>query len=604
MTTHVLTENGALALPSTGDAVVDYFVRGTIRGVPPETVSSLVRAAWNADKELLLRAIRNARDCRSGKGERRASFLALVVLRAFCAMTYRANMERLFASDGRYKDLLEVAALVEGDTAEPRGAGKKDRRAQDRSIPRLRAEPEPERKRRRVSEGKAKGEAEGEAEGEPLPSALARMGLPPAVGPFWELQLLARELAADVMRLERGERGVTLAAKWAPSPGDSLDRRHRFAGRVAKILFGPGSVGMPEGWAATRDALVARTPGGRPVEVYRKRVLAPLREHLRVVERAMSSGEWGAIDYASVPAKAMRQYRQAFQRRDEGRFREFLDDVRAGRATVKTAGLAPDELVSPYLGGSKGAEDEVLEAQWRELVATARAKGGLAGTVPVVDVSGSMSGKPMEAAIALGLIACLLPGEADPFHRKVVTFHEEPRFFDVRGESLRDMVAEVARAPWGGSTDLVKVYRVVLDCALRAGLPQDRLPSTVLVLTDMQFDEAQRCGHQPATVHETIGAMYREAGYVPPRMVYWNLRASEAALPVAGDVPGAAYLSGYSHHLLGALMEEGEMTPVAVMRRVLDKYTVEVAAEDRDRVLDECSEDRGGSSTSLPMEAD
>lgn len=69
-----------------------------------------------------------------------------------------------------------------------------------------------------------------------------------------------------------------------------------------------------------------------------------------------------------------------------------------------------------------------------EAVAQRAAKPvGLARVVPMVDVSGSMKGTPMNLAIGLGILASEVTHES--FRDNVLTFSERPTLHDFRGEA-------------------------------------------------------------------------------------------------------------------------------------------------------------------------
>merc|ERR1712159_210209 len=108
--------------------------------------------------------------------------------------------------------------------------------------------------------------------------------------------------------------------------------------------------------------------------------------------------------------------------------------------------------------------------------------------IPLVDVSGSMSGTPMEVAIALGILISELghPACRDRF----LTFESEPRWHSLEGKkSLFDKVTSTAQAPWGGSTDFSKAIRLVLEACVAGDVPPEEVAELQLVvLSDMQFN--------------------------------------------------------------------------------------------------------------------
>jgi uncharacterized protein with von Willebrand factor type A (vWA) domain len=74
-------------------------------------------------------------------------------------------------------------------------------------------------------------------------------------------------------------------------------------------------------------------------------------------------------------------------------------------------------------------ELEVITQQWNGIVEEVRKYGTMDRAVVVSDVSGSMEGEPMQVSIALGLLVSQLA--AEPYRNKVITFDEEPQFWDL-----------------------------------------------------------------------------------------------------------------------------------------------------------------------------
>lgn len=68
------TENNAIAYESTLNKNLDFFTRGTLRGVDFEDISTLFKESWNENPKLLLQIMWNGRDCRKGKGEKQVIF--------------------------------------------------------------------------------------------------------------------------------------------------------------------------------------------------------------------------------------------------------------------------------------------------------------------------------------------------------------------------------------------------------------------------------------------------------------------------------------------------------------------------------------------------
>jgi hypothetical protein len=63
---------------------------------------------------------------------------------------------------------------------------------------------------------------------------------------------------------------------------------------------------------------------------------------------------------------------------------------------------------------------------------------------------------------------------------------------------------------------------------------------------------------------------YSKAGYVMPKLVYWNLHSrSDANKPVKFDKNGTALVSGFSPSLLTSLLAGKELSPYSMMMQVI-----------------------------------
>ena len=207
----------------------------------------------------------------------------------------------------------------------------------------------------------------------------------------------------------------------------------------------------------------------------------------------MCANDWGRIPYPSVPSRCMHRNKKAFSVHDEDRFQRYLMDALAGKAKMQGKQMYPHELVRAMSRSQK--EDLVAEVQWKVILEDLRQQGSLSNSVALCDVSGSMSGVPMEVSIALGLILSELCD--GPFHNMVITFHEQPSFHEVQGKTFRERVRNLAGASWGGSTDFSAAMDLILKMALAENVPQSEMPDKLFVFSDMQFNEADQLQDQP-----------------------------------------------------------------------------------------------------------
>ncbi|VAI90650.1 unnamed protein product [Triticum turgidum subsp. durum] len=120
-----------------------------------------------------------------------------------------------------------------------------------------------------------------------------------------------------------------------------------------------------------------------------------------------------------------------------------------------------------------------------------RSKGSLCNCISVCDVSGSMTGTPMEVCIALGVLTSELSEE--PWAGKVITFSERPELQLINGNTLREKMRFVQRMDWDMNTNFQAVFDQILRTAVEARLAPEKMIRTVFVYSDMEFDQASGC---------------------------------------------------------------------------------------------------------------
>ncbi|KAJ2993063.1 hypothetical protein HDV02_002654, partial [Globomyces sp. JEL0801] len=202
------------------------------------------------------------------------------------------------------------------------------------------------------------------------------------------MDIITKQLNTDVAALVDSKQ-VSLLAKWIPTENGKYDRlvpgHPRFNITLCRNLLNETKVTTKE------------------ISKLRKDYISPLRKKIRLVETALCEKKYDMIDYSQVPSVAMKRYRNAFRKHDEERFNGYLGKVSAGEAKINSSQVMPHDIVRHYLGN--GAYDEVLELQWKEIQKTVDECEAFKDSISIVDVSGSMSGTPMEVAIALGLLS-------------------------------------------------------------------------------------------------------------------------------------------------------------------------------------------------------
>lgn len=352
---------------------------------------------------------------------------------------------------------------------------------------------------------------------------------------------IVKQLEQDLVNLGNKDGEVSLLAKWIPSENAKWDRfsgpgSKKFCTELCKALF---SVNLVKSSHHKR---------------LRKTYLVPLRQHLSLIETRLCKKDFEGLDYSTVPSIAMTRYRKAFGKNDGEAFQIFLESVKSGEKKINSK-VYPHTLVSSYLG--QHLVDTVIEEQWKTIKAQVDATGAFEDSISVVDVSGSMSGIPMNVAIALGLLSL---NESNGHN--VISFSREPILHKLNQDSLLGKVQSISRMEWGMNTDLIKVFNLVLQLC-----DGPRRIKKIFIFSDMQFDQATTENEQ--THFEIARAKFAAAGMELPQIIFWNLRGVTDNFPVTSNQNGVVMLSGYSPALLTALMEGKDVDPLAVMLNVI-----------------------------------
>ena len=181
----------------------------------------------------------------------------------------------------------------------------------------------------------------------------------------------------------------------------------------------------------------------------------------------------------------------------------------------------------------------------------------------------------MEVSIALGILISSLTSK--PFRNIVIPFDTNPTMHIIPDSctTLQQKVESMKQVPWGGTTDLYKVFELILNRAKQYGLSPDQMPKRLYILSDMQFDSAIECDTK--TVFESIEYMYLNTIYTRPDIIFWNLRSDTTVdFPVCDTQKGVATISGFSPSILKNILNGDEVTPYTIMRNVIDdvRYSV------------------------------
>jgi hypothetical protein len=133
--------------------------------------------------------------------------------------------------------------------------------------------------------------------------------------------------------------------------------------------------------------------------------------------------------------------------------------------------------------------------------------------------------------------------------------------------NIIDKMNQMVRSNWDMSTNLHAAFNKILDTAVKHKVPQEDMPGMVLILSDMQFNQ---CVKHDDSAMVMIERNFETAGYTVPKVVFWNLNASDN-VPVKSDKSGAALVSGFSPSIMASLLgaDVEQFTPEGVMLKTV-----------------------------------
>ncbi len=294
-----------------------------------------------------------------------------------------------------------------------------------------------------------------------------------------------------------------------------------------------------------------------------------------VVETPMCSKDWASIDYSKLPSLASSRYQRAFLKNDTKRYEEFKLALENGETTVNAGALYPYDVVKSL---QFNGDNTVSQAQWESL--PNYMEDSTDRILPIVDVSGSMGcsagNNPnltcMDVAVSLGLY--ISERNEGVFKDTFLTFSSNPTLQVLNGP-LVDRLSQLKCADWAMSTDLQKAFKLILNQAVKHNVPVEEMPTKLLILSDMEFNEAtssnwDRVSEWNPTAQQMIKGMYEEAGYEMPDIVYWNIQSRNDNCPTRFDETGTALVSGFSPSIMRSILSCKNITPYEVMMETID----------------------------------
>ena len=410
----------------------------------------------------------------------------------------------------------------------------------------------------------------------------------------YDLTLYGIQLINEQIRSDMHSANPSLAAKWVPRENSQFSE-----------LFTGMATDYFSHYLETAKTETAKSKAVSKAKMDYRKIISGLNRKLDTVQIKQCANTWSQIEPDNQTSITMHKQKKAFlnlkkngEQRSEindriicaEHFEAYAERAAKNEVTIKGKRVGLNDFTKGALsiiesGNIDGPEAKIMNAQWKH---NSTQTGPLGKMIAMVDVSGSMHGDPLHAAIALGIRVA----EKSMLGKRVLTFSAKPSWVNLDGyDNFIEMVQHLNISEFGLNTNFFAALTLILDAIISNKLsPEDVEDMVLAIFSDMQIDEADKRddsdkGNDAMMV--LIEKKYYDAGmktwgkpYKPPHILFWNLR-STSGFPTLSLQKNSSMMSGFSPVLLNLFCDEGlaalqSCTPWSLLTKALenDRYKV------------------------------
>ena len=295
---------------------------------------------------------------------------------------------------------------------------------------------------------------------------------------------------------------------------------------------------------------------------YRK-TLTALRNKINIVEHNLTNKDYESINYEEVPSVAMLRYHSAFLKHDEERFIEYNESLKNGTKKVNAGVLAPYQIIKQAI--KRNPNKDLLNELWKNQ--TDVLEDNNQNVLVIADTSGSMwSDNELPISTALALAIYIAERNKGIFHNTFINFSDNPTFQYLKGESLSEKLAYIDIDNWGGTTNIDKALKMILNATLKSD--KSECPSHLVIISDMEFDRS--IDRKPNYKHWKDE--YEKNGLTMPKVIFWCVSANQQGVPITRNVNNTCIISGFSQNVFKGILNIENYNPCDAMLEILERY--------------------------------
>ena len=399
---------------------------------------------------------------------------------------------------------------------------------------------------------------------------------------------------------------LSLAARWVPREKSKYGWINEI---IARIMF--NDIVRTEQFSKKKNSAITKA------KIKLKQIFTPISKYLKTTQINQCSGDWSSIDFNTVTSATMRKQSRAFANKDKknttrsnsvdriqcaNNFKSHIEAAKSDPTNFKVKGRRCNvgDLARDACDVSRYEDTEIarINLQWED---NRKNNHGLENMIACCDTSGSMecdNKTPLVNAIGLSIRISELTNES--FKNRILTFDENAQWIKLNEcTNFVEKVKLVKNSRWGFSTNIYKMFDMILDVVVANEIPPENVENLILaIFSDMQINTAVNIDENSTMVDEYLNTLYdnvqkkfRDAGlrskfrvpYQPPHILFWNLR-STSGFPVLSTVKNVSMLSGYSSVLMNAFCNKGmeaikDFKPISLLEDLLNDKRFNVMDE-------------------------
>ena len=423
------------------------------------------------------------------------------------------------------------------------------------------------------------------------------------------IQIINKQLYIDFYS-ENKDISISLLAKWIPR-----EKSKKFG-----WLFPYLAYDFFNHYLQTAKSLHSIINAKNKCKTNYRKIISCLNEKIDTLERKLCGQKWSTIQFEKVSSIALNKYRKSFlnekkdqkdltedRKKSEENFENFIINTKnnISKINVKQIGMNVftksafsilNEVKKNSIYNEKlELEKDLLNIQWKEH--SFQTNSTSFGTViPIIDLSSSMVGEPMNAAIALGIRVA----EKSTLGKRLIILSNSPNWINLENKStFIECVEEIRKYEMEieMNCNLNAVFDLILETIIDVKMSLENIYHLSIVFFSAMQVDTLSTSYRSSSIYEKITEKYKNTGLllykIPlkvPTILFWNLSSSNS-FPYLSLQPNISMVSGFNSSLLNILSKHGinvlgEKTPWDLLEELLANKRYSILENKAKEVLD------------------